>query len=681
MKYSIVIPTYNHCNDLLKPCIESIISYSDMNDVEICISANGCTDNTFDYFKELEQRIPHVKIVWEDKPLGYAKAINKGIDIATGEYVVLLNNDTAVLPSHTSEWLNRLCAPFEDSDVGITGILSQFDRILDREFLIFFCVMMRRGIFKELGLLDEDFGLGGNEDKEFCYRAEKAGYRLQRVTNMEQKPGDTFITTDFPMWHEGEATMFDKECVNEDLEEHQREIDQILFSKTREAIVLYTRPKVVLKHTYGGLGDNLAQSTLPEIYTNKGYDVYLSVDQEYRNDGVKQLMEMNPFIKGYSSRPVTTNIDLAIYEGKYPFHSHNKNYIARLEEATFGKSFNNYPKIYYTPNYLPEWSDKVFVDFDSVTIQDHDINKFFSVARTKHGSLTIKGIDYTPKDIFEYIDIIFSCKAFLCTYTGSMVLAASINRRNSECYIGQYWIDIIRNGGYCYHFDNTNYINVDNLDDSIINVVNTDRVDNYYLDEFGVIHQIEKQPYSFDYGLERNGYGEKSHYLSFLRLGYLMGAIPDIQYCSSILDIGYGNGDFLRAAQKYFDVVGGMDIVWDYLPEGCVKQESITDTHYDVITFFDALEHFDDMNIIEQLKCKYIVISLPNCKTSDPEWFMKWKHRKPNEHLHHFNELSMYKFLNAKGYRVIRSGFVEDVIRKGAEPQNILTVVAEKING
>ena len=46
MRYSIVIPTYNHCEDLLKPCLESIFKYTDMTDVELVISANGCTDNT-----------------------------------------------------------------------------------------------------------------------------------------------------------------------------------------------------------------------------------------------------------------------------------------------------------------------------------------------------------------------------------------------------------------------------------------------------------------------------------------------------------------------------------------------------------------------------------------------------------------------------------------------------------
>jgi len=76
MKYSIVIPTYNHCDDLLKPCLESVFKYTDMADVELVISANGCTDNTDVYLKELTQRFTsigfekHIKVVWNDRTLG-----------------------------------------------------------------------------------------------------------------------------------------------------------------------------------------------------------------------------------------------------------------------------------------------------------------------------------------------------------------------------------------------------------------------------------------------------------------------------------------------------------------------------------------------------------------------------------------------------------------------------------
>ena len=53
-KYSVVIPTYNNCEKYLKPCIDSIIKYTEMTDVELVISANGCTDNTRAYLDYLK---------------------------------------------------------------------------------------------------------------------------------------------------------------------------------------------------------------------------------------------------------------------------------------------------------------------------------------------------------------------------------------------------------------------------------------------------------------------------------------------------------------------------------------------------------------------------------------------------------------------------------------------------
>lgn len=683
MKYSIVIPTYNHCDDFLKPCVESIISYSDMSQVEICISANGCTDNTIEYIKELEKRYPeNIKYTWNDASLGYSKATNRGIKIATGEYVVLLNNDTKILPSERNVWLERLSEPLKDPDVGVTGIIPEYNQITKREFLIFFCVMMKRNLFKEIGLIDEDFGLGGCEDTEFCYRAEKAGYKIKGISKLWLDEGATHFTSDFPIFHQAEGTMFDKQCVDVNLDENKVKVEALLYEKTREPIQTSHNPRIILTHRYSGLGDHLTGSTLPEIYTKKGYDVYMSADAEFRNPDVEHLIMMNPYIKGYSARPATIDLDTKLYDGTYPFHQENKNYIARIEQSVFGEVFNDYPKIYYTPNNLPEWNNKVFVDFNSVSITDHDLPKFRQLVKQNHGEYIEQGVDFQTKDIFEYIDIINSCKKFICTYTGSSVLSAAVNKNNVDCYVGEQWIRIIRSGGYCFHHDNINYINVDNIDNSIINVKlkqeEDNWVNNYQFDEHGVVHQIQRKPFHLDYGKVYKNRGEMSNYISYLRLGFILGSIPDSEKCSSILDVGFGNGDFLRASQKRFSVCSGMDLTWDYLPENCSRELSPTDNYYDIITFFDSLEHFDDINFVADLKCKYLVISVPNCKLWSLEWFKDWKHRKPNEHLHHFNLDSLTKFLNASGFEIIKSECFEDVIRKDKEENNILSVIAKK---
>ena len=66
MKYSVVIPTYNNCEKYLKPCIDSIIKHTEMTDVELVISANGCTDNTRAYLDYLKS---NGNLIFNAKPL------------------------------------------------------------------------------------------------------------------------------------------------------------------------------------------------------------------------------------------------------------------------------------------------------------------------------------------------------------------------------------------------------------------------------------------------------------------------------------------------------------------------------------------------------------------------------------------------------------------------------------
>ena len=93
------------------------------------------------------------KLVWSDEPLGYTKATNLGIKQATGEYVILLNNDTELLPQPSDTWLQMLEQPFIDEpNVGLTGPLELYDRYAASNVLIFFCVMIKRDLFAKIGL-------------------------------------------------------------------------------------------------------------------------------------------------------------------------------------------------------------------------------------------------------------------------------------------------------------------------------------------------------------------------------------------------------------------------------------------------------------------------------------------------------------------------------------------------
>lgn len=202
---SIVIPTYNHCEDLLKPCVESIKQFTDLSNIEIVIVANGCIDGTRDYILSQDQSI--FKLVWSDTPLGYTKAANDGIDASSGNYILLLNNDTQILPQERHSWINRLHRPFlDDPKMGVTGTKGKECEYTGHWFLIFFCVLIKREVFENIGKLNLCFNPGFGEDTDFCIRAVRAGYKLKEVANFTD-PNHYY--SDFPIYHLAEGTVHD----------------------------------------------------------------------------------------------------------------------------------------------------------------------------------------------------------------------------------------------------------------------------------------------------------------------------------------------------------------------------------------------------------------------------------------------------------------------------------------
>jgi len=136
-----------------------------------------------------------------------------------------------------------------------------------------------------------------------------------------------------------------------------------------------------------------------------------------------------------------------------------------------------------------------------------------------------------------------------------------------------------------------------------------EEIENYIKLHNGVIKQknINKIDYNFEYSNKYNNYGEKANYLSYLRLGVLLGNINKIP--NSILDVGYGNGSFLNASKNIIKNCSGFDISGFPLPDDISIENSIIDKHFDVICFFDSLEHFDDINIVKNTNKMIVDIS------------------------------------------------------------------------
>jgi hypothetical protein len=220
MKVSIIIPTYLR-SDKLKRCLETIEQYTDFTDTEVIVVANGAPLETGEICHQYESK-PWFVWAWYEEPLGYPKACNAGLKLSTAEYVVLLNDDCELLPQPKNQWIDVLLEPFlKDERVGITGPQRLYDENSRHEFLIFFCVMLRRKCLDELGLLDESTGIGFGEDTIACIEAERRGWKVLQVPDndhvntlaenlgpeVEAWKHDKLWCGNFPLWHDAESTL------------------------------------------------------------------------------------------------------------------------------------------------------------------------------------------------------------------------------------------------------------------------------------------------------------------------------------------------------------------------------------------------------------------------------------------------------------------------------------------
>jgi len=135
-----------------------------------------------------------------------------------------------------------------------------------------------------------------------------------------------------------------------------------------------------------------------------------------------------------------------------------------------------------------------------------------------------------------------------------------------------------------------------------------------------------------------------------------------------LLDVGYGNGDFIRVcSQRGWDAFGNDVNPTEYAGVRRVPLPgNANSNHYDVVTFFDALEHFEDLATVRWVShfTDWIIASFP---TVPPEFPYKtdWKHYRPGEHHLYFSANSLETIFshNQRVAKVIYAGAPEDSIR------------------
>ncbi len=213
-RLSVIIVTWNS-QDYIRPCLDSLFSQN--QDLEVIAVDNDSRDSTLNTLREYGARI---KIIENQSNLGFARAVNQGLKLASGDLILLLNPDTVLTPGalstmtgflveHPLVWalgpqllnldgsVQPSCRQFPDRLIMLyefTGLSRLFpkNRMFGRWRMGYFdhltpalvdqpmgaCLMIRKDVLEKVGLLDEEnFPMFFNE-VDWCLRISRAGGQL-----------------------------------------------------------------------------------------------------------------------------------------------------------------------------------------------------------------------------------------------------------------------------------------------------------------------------------------------------------------------------------------------------------------------------------------------------------------------------------------------------------------------
>ena len=206
---SVILVCWNNL-DYLEPCLNSLYDSNLHSQFDVVVVDNGSTDGSQDMLRD---KFPDVRIIQNDHNVGLGKASNQGIEVTSGRYILLLNNDTIVNGTSLDRMVEFLDSNPNAGAVGgkllnpdgsVQSCYNDFPS-LKEEFLIATrlgeniwegypgkikgdeitsvswmgsaCLMLRRSALDKVGLLDEEYFIYGDE-ADLQYRLKKDGWEL-----------------------------------------------------------------------------------------------------------------------------------------------------------------------------------------------------------------------------------------------------------------------------------------------------------------------------------------------------------------------------------------------------------------------------------------------------------------------------------------------------------------------
>lgn len=201
---SIVIVNWNG-GKVFQECLQSL-SKIDYPKWELIVVDNGSNDGS-EKLPSTFKKTHDFKLITNQSNRGFAEANNQGYQKATGKYILLLNNDTRVMPDFLTKLVSRM---ENDSTLGVVqpkilimdqpdhldnagsfltrigflhhwGFMKKDEPEFNREREIFSakgaCMLIRKKVIEKVGLFDQDY-FAYFEESDFCWRVWLLGYKV-----------------------------------------------------------------------------------------------------------------------------------------------------------------------------------------------------------------------------------------------------------------------------------------------------------------------------------------------------------------------------------------------------------------------------------------------------------------------------------------------------------------------
>ena len=210
-RVSVIVPSRDHY-DLISKTLTGLLKETDYPSLEIIVVDNGSVDPAvLDLYALHERTTPHFRALVKEEPFNFSRSINRGLQVATGSMLLLLNNDIEVTsPDWLKEMVSCMCYRragivgakllYPNNTLQHAGVIVGFGQLAGHWFVgetadfpgpmgrlhvrqsfsavTGACMLISRQCFEAVGKLDErSFAIAYN-DIDYCLRAGAAGFRV-----------------------------------------------------------------------------------------------------------------------------------------------------------------------------------------------------------------------------------------------------------------------------------------------------------------------------------------------------------------------------------------------------------------------------------------------------------------------------------------------------------------------